>query len=228
MFAEPAFQDLAASAPALEAITIETDYVHALFSLRTLTQSSLTHFSWNGTGWETSLGTIPITTLNQLTRITIECTYGFDASLWRENFMRPLSHLHHLSSLSISGDEVVFDCKDVHRMLGRIPAKLERFICHYLIDWEFEEVRAGLAKQTGLREVLLRTNGIAEVEVAALDPEVAARFREKRILDFWSTGDSWETPFNVEAKRVSEEMQIRKVRFEGLVKLVNAPWSNGP
>ncbi|KAJ3042049.1 hypothetical protein HDV00_008342 [Rhizophlyctis rosea] len=189
------FENLATSAPNLEAISITS--VHRTLSrndrtittlrLDTLTQSTLTQFDWGRMGWERSLAYIPTATLMQLTSIDINCQFGGQLSNeYVETFCRPLNHLHALTSFKVL--RAPFSCKDIETILKRIPGRLETFWLG-VGDWKYDVVQSALEGRAGLKDVWIDT---AEL--------VYSDYPER---------------FDVEARRMNEMLRIREPHFSG-------------
>ncbi|KAJ3039163.1 hypothetical protein HDV00_012569 [Rhizophlyctis rosea] len=95
-----------------------------------------------------------------------------------------LSGLRSLRSVTFLGDCKRLVCRNIDRILGSIPSKLERF-CMSVNDWNLRKVRDGLVCQTGLKEVVMI------VDSDGLTREVLAE----------------------QAQKVGEELEIPKVEF---------------
>ncbi|KAJ3036247.1 hypothetical protein HDV00_002961 [Rhizophlyctis rosea] len=68
---------------------------------------------------------------------------------------------------------------DINSILRRIPSKLETF--HISVgDWNYDEVRAGLAMQSGLKEVIIYTEAALVGEEKEEDREVMEGCKDER------------------------------------------------
>ncbi|KAJ3040930.1 hypothetical protein HDV00_010141 [Rhizophlyctis rosea] len=216
MTAHSLFENLAASEPNLKKIHIITRKVlpSPSFTLGTLTQPTLTTFEYDGSGWERCLSTIPITTLNQVTSLDIECIC-FDLyrqtpeCTWKDHFFRSLSHLCNLVSLTMTNGHC-FSCEDIALILSRV-GRLETFRLSVLGDWDYDQVRAGLAMQTGLKEVYLTTEG--DKDVAGIETETYREWLQAEYGEELPAGHGTMPMFELEAWRVSEQFHIPEVYF---------------
>ncbi|KAJ3042040.1 hypothetical protein HDV00_008333 [Rhizophlyctis rosea] len=171
----------------------------ALQPLETLTQPTITGFSWDGGDWQSCLFYLPKTTLNQLTSVDLHYWYEFpwlpidlddesppddrkfDEQLM-DHFCRPFAQLRSLTSFKLYGPNSFFDCKCFSEILDRIPSRLE-VLWFNVTDWDYGVVQQALEKQTRLTEVSFDTR----------DMEV---------------GDK-------EARRMNETLRIPKLEFNG-------------
>ncbi|KAJ3040937.1 hypothetical protein HDV00_010148 [Rhizophlyctis rosea] len=141
-----------------------------------------------------------------------------------EIFCPFLLKLHHLDSLMFDGEyEKSFCCKDISSILRCIPGRLEKF--HIRVrDWNHEEVRAGLAEQSGLKEVIIHTVEFVEVEREEGDSFVGEYVGDEKSYFFLKWRGTYTSSFDIQARSVSEELRIPKVHFDGPVSFVTQPW----
>ncbi|KAJ3045905.1 hypothetical protein HDV00_006171 [Rhizophlyctis rosea] len=188
-------EDIFASTPNLKAIHLDCSKRRPpnIATLKALTQPSLTHFTWGGMSWATSLLSIPAVTLNQLTCVAINCT---SRACPIEQFEKPLSQLHSLVSLTLFGECETFVCKNIDAILGYIPSKL-RVFRFSVQDWSYDEIKGGLSVQDGLKEVMIKTD-VFRSDLFVFGGVISGR--DQSIA---------------EARRLSAELHIPKVEFRG-------------
>ncbi|KAJ3040931.1 hypothetical protein HDV00_010142 [Rhizophlyctis rosea] len=203
------FENISVSTPILQSIHIDaTSFCkYDNFKLN-LTQRTLTHFAWEGNDWEASLSTLPVTTLKQLTSVTVSIkNHALRYDLFWNNprgIVRSLPLLHHLTSFTMIGDHKPFPCTAIKSILLHTP-RLKTFIFGLLTDWDYQEVRSGLVIASELTEVLIATE---RVEMGVLN-----RFRKYPAEFEKATREKWNIQLVEQARRVSKELQIPKVSF---------------
>ncbi|KAJ3040727.1 hypothetical protein HDV00_010483 [Rhizophlyctis rosea] len=185
-------------------------------TLDTLSQCSVSKFTWKGMCWQRVLSSLTTAACQSLTSVCLswsypesddpfDTTYDDDFYLTEAAFKQlttGLARLPNLTCLRIDhglhlNDEydVPFRCDDIGRILSHTCSKLETF-GFAVDDWDKEQVRAGLAKHSQLR--------VAVIVVQRPFNDDTNRYRRTPELE------EWEKDAANFARELEEELKIRK------------------